>query len=89
MPITRHTGSLVAKQEDGKLVTLKIFTDDIVAELRDRAEEIPGRKTLRPSEGHVVNRLNKGRYHRCRLQTDGRSTWAMDNLPKCARHGPV
>jgi len=62
MPITRQTGSFVAKQEDGKLVTLKVFTDYIVAESRERAEEIPGRKTLRTLEGHVVNRLNKGRY---------------------------
>lgn len=61
--MTQLTGTFEASGSDGKEYTLLVWTDLVPAgTMTDPDAVIEGLKTLRTSDGHSVNRLEKGKY---------------------------
>lgn len=59
---TKLTSSFTATDQNGENHKIDLFTDFIIISDMSGTERVPGMKSLKMSDGRVVNRVEQGQY---------------------------
>lgn len=59
---TEHVGSFTAVADDGTTFEINIFQDFIYESSWAGTDKLPGLMSLKTTDGHAVNRVDKGQY---------------------------